>query len=162
MLDAGIAETVGGAVLFVDVDRFKAVNDRHTHAVGDQVLRRVADILRAHCRGHDDVVVRFGGDEFVVLLPMTATTEAAAVAERVRAAVDREPWGDLGAGLQVSVSVGVAAGGAARSGCCAPPTPRSSRPRRPDATASPSGRRAAAVAVGAGVDDVVVSEVRAG
>lgn len=110
MLDAGIAETVGGAALFVDVDRFKAVNDTFSHAVGDEVLRRVADILRAHCRTQD-VVVRFGGDEFVVLLPVTATAEAAVVAERVRAAVHREPWDEVAPGLGVSVSVGVAGSG---------------------------------------------------
>ncbi|GAA4359341.1 hypothetical protein GCM10023145_33000 [Angustibacter luteus] len=108
MLDAGIAESLGGAALFVDVDLFKDVNDRFSHAVGDEVLRRIADILRAHCRTHD-VVVRFGGDEFVVLLPATYAAEAAAVGERVRAAVHREPWHDLREGLSVSVSVGVAA-----------------------------------------------------
>ncbi len=108
MLDAGIAESLGGAALFVDVDLFKQVNDSFSHAVGDEVLRRIADILRAHCRAQD-VVVRFGGDEFVVLLPATSTPEAAAVAERVRAAVVREPWQDVRYGLEVSVSVGVAA-----------------------------------------------------
>ena len=108
MLDAGIAESLGGAALFVDVDLFKQVNDRFSHAVGDEVLRRIADILRAQCRSHD-VVVRFGGDEFVVLLPATSAQEAAAVAERVRSAVSREPWDDLHQGLGVSVSVGVAA-----------------------------------------------------
>ncbi len=108
MLDAGIAESLGGAALFVDVDLFKDVNDTFSHSVGDEVLRRIADILRAHCRTHD-VVVRFGGDEFVVLLPATSAHEAAAVGERVRAAVVREPWDDVHAGLTVSVSVGVAA-----------------------------------------------------
>jgi diguanylate cyclase (GGDEF)-like protein len=108
MLDAGIAESLGGAALFVDVDLFKQVNDRYSHAVGDEVLRRIADILRAQCRTHD-VVVRFGGDEFVVLLPATSSQEAAAVGERVRSAVSREPWDDLQQGLCVSVSVGVAA-----------------------------------------------------
>ncbi|MGN6610917.1 MAG: diguanylate cyclase [Angustibacter sp.] len=108
MLDAGIAESLGGAALFVDVDLFKQVNDRYSHSVGDEVLRRIADILRAQCRAHD-VVVRFGGDEFVVLLPATSAQEAAAVAERVRSAVAREPWDDVQPGLGVSVSVGVAA-----------------------------------------------------
>jgi diguanylate cyclase (GGDEF)-like protein len=108
MLDAGIAQSLGGAALFVDVDLFKDVNDRFSHSVGDEVLRRIADILRAHCRTHD-VVVRFGGDEFVVLLPTTSAWEAAAVGERVRAAVHREQWDDLREGLTVSVSVGVAA-----------------------------------------------------
>jgi diguanylate cyclase len=109
-LDAGIAEIVGGAALFLDVDRFKEVNDRHSHAVGDEVLRRIADILRAHCRDRD-VVVRFGGDEFVVVLPMTSTDEAAAVGERVRSAVVRERWQEVAPGLAVSVSVGAAASG---------------------------------------------------
>ncbi|WP_426566468.1 diguanylate cyclase [Angustibacter sp. McL0619] len=108
MLDVGIAQSLGGAALFVDIDLFKVVNDRFSHSVGDEVLRRIADILRAHCRSHD-VVVRFGGDEFVVLLPATAAVEAAAVGERVRAAVYREHWEDLRPGLAVSVSVGVAA-----------------------------------------------------
>lgn len=115
MLDAGIAETLGGAVLFVDIDRFKRVNDAFSHGVGDEVLRRVADILRAHCRTQD-VVVRFGGDEFVVLLPMTGADEAATVAERIRSAVGREPWCDVATSLTVSVSVGVAASGAAAGG----------------------------------------------
>jgi diguanylate cyclase len=110
MLDAGLAETVAGAALFVDIDLFKLINDRFSHSTGDQVLRRVADILRAHCRGHD-IVVRFGGDEFVVVLPVTSGDEAAVVAERVRSAVVREPWGDLSPGLAVSVSVGVASSG---------------------------------------------------
>jgi diguanylate cyclase len=109
MLDAGIADSLGGAALFVDVDLFKAVNDTYSHAVGDEVLRRIADILRVHCRSHD-VVVRFGGDEFVVLLPTTGAAEAAAVGERVRSAVAREDWDDVGPGLRVSVSVGVASG----------------------------------------------------
>lgn len=108
MLDAGIAESLGGAALFVDIDLFKDVNDRFSHSVGDEVLRRIADILRVHCRAHD-VVVRFGGDEFVVLLPSTSAAEASAVGERVRAAVVREPWDDVRPGLRVSVSVGVAA-----------------------------------------------------
>ncbi len=110
MLDAGIVETVAGAALFVDIDLFKKINDQFSHSVGDEVLCRIADILRAHCRGHD-MVVRFGGDEFVVVLPMTSGEEAAAVAERVRAAVFRESWGDLSPGLAVSVSVGVGSTG---------------------------------------------------
>src|SRR4029078_9026257 len=83
MLDAGIAESLGGAALFVDGGLFQAVNDRCSHAVGDEVLRRIADILRAHCRTHD-VVVRFGGDEFVVLLPATDAAGAAAGGEHGR------------------------------------------------------------------------------
>jgi diguanylate cyclase (GGDEF)-like protein len=110
MLDAGLAAGEPGAVLFVDVDQFKAVNDGHSYAAGDVVLQRVADILRAHCRLHD-VVVRFGGDEFIVLLPGIAGPGAAEVGERVRSAVAREPWADVSPGLRVSVSVGAAGAG---------------------------------------------------
>ena len=96
------------AVLFLDVDRFKQVNDHHSHGVGDAVLRRVAELLNRECRS-GDVVARFGGDEFVVLLPGAFEADALHVGERVHHAVRAERWGDLSAGLRVTVSVGVAA-----------------------------------------------------
>lgn len=107
MLDAGLATSVAGAALWIDVDQFKAVNDAHSYAAGDSVLCRVADVLRAHCRA-DDVIVRYGGDEFVVLLPEADVEVAAEVGERVRAAVAGEAWDVVSAGLRVTVSVGVA------------------------------------------------------
>ena len=73
------------AILF-DLDRFKAINDNHGHAVGDQVLRATADAVRELLRGGDHVA-RFGGEEFVVLLPETSGADALLVAEKMRTAI---------------------------------------------------------------------------
>jgi diguanylate cyclase (GGDEF)-like protein len=75
-----------GAALMIDIDRFKDFNDRHGHLAGDQVLRQVADALAANTRPSDRVY-RFGGEEFLVLLPGATIIEALAVADRQRAAV---------------------------------------------------------------------------
>jgi diguanylate cyclase (GGDEF)-like protein len=96
------------ALILVDVDHFKEVNDRFTHVVGDEVLRRVAASLQLQLRT-DDRLLRYGGDEFVVLLPGTGDEEANAVAERMRAAVAARPWDELADGLQVTITTGVAA-----------------------------------------------------
>ncbi|MDX6727052.1 MAG: two-component system, cell cycle response regulator [Baekduia sp.] len=95
------------AVLLIDADRFKSVNDEHGHAVGDVVLREVAHRLRDRVRA-EDVVGRWGGEEFVVVLPETTPDAAAAVAESLRAAVAGTPIDALGTRLDVTVSVGVA------------------------------------------------------
>ncbi len=73
----------GLAVLMVDLDNFKAVNDAHGHLAGDEVLRAVADALSAEVRGYD-AVGRFGGEEFVVLLSGVDTASATATADRLR------------------------------------------------------------------------------
>lgn len=91
----------------LDLDHFKTVNDRYGHAVGDRVLCRVAQILRAQLR-RDDVVARYGGEEFIVLLPETGIEESAAVIERVRVAAASEPWTELQEGLLLTLSAGVA------------------------------------------------------
>ena len=93
------------SAVFVDVDQFKAVNDIYSHAVGDEVLRRIAVILRTHCRA-DDVPVRYGGDEFVILV-FGGGAAAQEVAERLHEAVRTAPWGQVAPGLEVTVSVGV-------------------------------------------------------
>jgi diguanylate cyclase (GGDEF)-like protein len=95
------------SILFVDVDHFKAVNDGFSHDVGDRVLQLVADILRKHCRA-DDVVVRYGGDEFIVLVGGSDPTAATAVADRVLDAVRSSDWSDVADGLEVTVSIGLA------------------------------------------------------
>jgi diguanylate cyclase (GGDEF)-like protein len=91
----------GYAVLMVDVDHFKAVNDRHGHASGDRVLQRVAQGLRDSLRV-GDVIARWGGEEFCVLLPRIGLSDAQALAERVaqQIAAGGEP--------RVTVSIGVA------------------------------------------------------
>lgn len=96
-------ETVTGtSFLMIDVDHFKNVNDRFGHAVGDRVLRRVAELLVTATR-NNDVVARVGGEEFAVLLPHTDEETATDVAERVRAAIALHTHDP-----QVTVSVGVA------------------------------------------------------
>jgi diguanylate cyclase (GGDEF)-like protein len=97
------------AVLYIDVDYFKRVNDRVGHGGGDAVLQAVADRLRAAVRP-GDVVSRFGGDEFVVVASGVAGVEAATViAERIRSGVS-EPVRIDGRRLSVTVSIGVAVG----------------------------------------------------
>jgi diguanylate cyclase (GGDEF)-like protein len=96
------------SVLTVDIDHFKAVNDRFGHDGGDVVLRVVAERMRADLRA-DDVIGRWGGEEFVVVLPMTPVSGAVIAAERLRAAVAASPVsvGQTGT-VDVTVSVGCA------------------------------------------------------
>ena len=95
------------SVLALDVDHFKRINDTFGHEVGDRVLRRVAETCRSALR-RDDVIGRTGGEEFVVVMPGADARVALEVAERLRAAVERAEWGDVAAGLRVTVSVGAA------------------------------------------------------
>lgn len=95
------------ALLLIDVDHFKRVNDQHGHAVGDEVLCRVAAVLQRSAR-EVDTVARMGGEEFCVLAPLTDLHGAALLAERLRLAVG-ESAQDPGA-VPVTISVGVALG----------------------------------------------------
>jgi diguanylate cyclase (GGDEF)-like protein len=97
------------AVLFIDLDHFKEVNDRHGHLVGNLVLREVATALSQQVRACD-VFGRVGGDEFMTLLPHTGLAQAEAIAERLRQSVERHSV-DLAKGRKVDfvrVSIGVA------------------------------------------------------
>jgi diguanylate cyclase (GGDEF)-like protein len=91
------------SILMVDIDHFKQLNDMHGHIKGDIVLKSVANILKSASRMHDEVG-RFGGEEFLVVLPDTGPEEAIAVAERIR----REIQAHEDEGLWVTVSAGVA------------------------------------------------------
>jgi diguanylate cyclase (GGDEF)-like protein len=104
------AEPVSLAV--VDIDRFKAVNDDASHSRGDEVLRRVAGLLREHSRTGDEVY-RWAGDEFLVVLPTATETQALAAVDRLRAAVAGADWADLQLPEPVTVSIGVATAAAA-------------------------------------------------
>ncbi len=96
------------SVLLMDLDHFKAVNDRYGHAVGDQVLCRFAEVVRGCVRSFD-VLVRRGGEEFELIMPGTTTVEGWRVAERIRSKLARDPL-SVRADLQVpqTVSVGLA------------------------------------------------------
>jgi diguanylate cyclase (GGDEF)-like protein len=96
------------ALLLIDADRFKAVNDDHGHAVGDVVLRELAARLRERVR-REDIVGRWGGEEFVVALPETTPDGAAAVAEALRAGIAGAPIEADDLALGVTISIGVAA-----------------------------------------------------
>ena len=103
------AQRYGSAfsLMIGDIDAFKRINDELLHAVGDEVLKAVASILRQHTR-EVDVVVRFGGEEFVVLFPETTLGDAVTAAEKLRREIEQYPWDALHAGLQVTMSMGVA------------------------------------------------------
>jgi len=96
-----------GFVLF-DLDHYKAVNDTYGHAAGDEVMRAVARICRAAIR-EIDVIGRYGGDEFVIVLPECDLAAAAIVAERVRKTLESSPIPVAGQELVVTLSAGVAA-----------------------------------------------------
>ncbi len=105
------AREVGGvfAVMMVDLDRFKTVNDRYGHDAGDAVLREFSRRLQENIRGVD-LVARFGGEEFFVAMPDIDQPAAAKAAERIRAAIEGSPVVlPCGAGeVEVTVSIGVA------------------------------------------------------
>lgn len=94
------------ALLFIDLDGFKGVNDAFGHPVGDRLLSHVSQCIRAGLRVQD-TVARLGGDEFVVLVAINDPSDAASVAEKVREQVDRPLTLDAGA-VQVSASIGIA------------------------------------------------------
>jgi diguanylate cyclase (GGDEF)-like protein len=96
-------------LLMLDLDRFKAFNDRYGHLAGDQALREMADVLRQNARSVD-ILARYGGEEFAVILPETDLARAASHAERIRAAVADHVFLSQETGLehQVTVSIGVA------------------------------------------------------
>lgn len=98
------------AVVFFDIDRFKAINDTHGHAVGDRVLAAAGRLLRETLRSSSDWVARYGGEEFVLVLPEAALEQAVDAAERLRQTVAQQLRVPLegGAALQITASFGVA------------------------------------------------------
>ena len=97
-----------GALLLVDIDHFKRVNDHYGHLAGDHVLRHIVGVLRQRLRA-SDVLGRYGGEEFMVLLPGTDLHGAAQLAEQLRQAVQAAPCEWQGQRIAFTVSIGVAA-----------------------------------------------------
>lgn len=93
--------------IIIDTDNFKEINDRYGHVAGDDVLREIAERMTANSR-RVDLLARYGGDEFVIILPQTPLRGAMTEAERLCTAVSGQPFRDLPAGITVSVSIGVA------------------------------------------------------
>jgi diguanylate cyclase (GGDEF)-like protein len=95
------------ACIMADLDHFKSINDRYGHPAGDAVIAQVAQILVDGCR-EQDIVCRYGGEEFAVILPMTGEAEAQAIAERLRLAIASHQGRYNGLRIDVTCSFGVA------------------------------------------------------
>ncbi|HKZ80667.1 MAG TPA: diguanylate cyclase, partial [Pyrinomonadaceae bacterium] len=96
------------AVLSMDVDDFKRINDQYGHAIGDRVLATIAGVVRKELR-QMDILTRYAGDEFVAIMPMASTTMAQFVSERVRGAVEAQNYSvKAGKVVQLGISLGVA------------------------------------------------------
>lgn len=94
------------SVVMCDIDHFKRINDKFSHQVGDEVLKTLGRIFKAYSRSVD-TVARFGGEEFVLLLPETPKEKAAVLCEKLRAAVEHYPWSEIHPELKVTISFGV-------------------------------------------------------
>lgn len=95
------------SILFVDLDHFKAINDRFGHVTGDRVLRECAQLMRQGSRS-EDVVARWGGEEFLLVLMGADAQRASEIAERLRAAVEGHGWSAIDPALAVTLSIGLA------------------------------------------------------
>jgi diguanylate cyclase (GGDEF)-like protein len=96
----------GFTVAIADVDYFKKINDTYSHQIGDEVLKRIAILMRINCRA-EDMVARYGGEEFVFLFPETRSEQAFIACEKIRASIEKFDWSQIQKGLQVTVSIGV-------------------------------------------------------
>lgn len=94
------------SLALADLDYFKKINDQYSHAVGDDVLRAVANILAEGCRKHD-TVGRYGGEEFLLVLPETDSQAAWIICERLRVTIERHDWSVIAANLTVTMSFGI-------------------------------------------------------
>jgi diguanylate cyclase (GGDEF)-like protein len=115
---AGPDKHAGGVFLLLDIDRFKSINDRYGHGAGDAVLKSVASRLSTALR-EEDVLIRWGGEEFLAYLPGAATDEARRICARLLAAVSATPIAADGHALTVTVSIGF---------CPRPATPEETDP----------------------------------
>jgi two-component system cell cycle response regulator len=94
------------SAMMVDIDKFKKVNDSHGHTIGDQILIELTERIRANIRDID-ILGRYGGDEFAILLPDTGLESARQVAERLRAAISGDPFRTEAGLIHITVSIGV-------------------------------------------------------
>ncbi len=94
-------------VAMIDIDWFKSVNDDRGHLTGDRTLRTLVELLQRHLRAGDRLA-RFGGEEFILLMPATGEPDAVEVADRLRGLVQGHDWSALAEGLCLTVSIGIA------------------------------------------------------
>jgi diguanylate cyclase (GGDEF)-like protein len=107
-LELAEARTLGIPVTtcFVDLDNFKHINDEFSHAIGDMVLQTVARLL-AQCASEGGAVGRYGGEEFVLVLPGVESADARAIGERILEAINRFAWETIAPGLTVTLCAGI-------------------------------------------------------
>ncbi len=106
-IERSLRSNSGLCILMIDIDHFKIVNDERGHACGDALIRRIGEILRNERRKYD-YAGRYGGEEFLMVLPNTAIADAAVVADRVRMRFSEEAVECDGASISVTASIGVA------------------------------------------------------
>ncbi|PSJ61846.1 PleD family two-component system response regulator [Kumtagia ephedrae] len=108
LFDRAVSRRRPLSMMITDLDRFKSINDTHGHDGGDDVLREFARRLRKNVRGID-LACRYGGEEFVIVMPDTEASVAEKVAERIRAEIERHPFpvGKTGQTIALTISVGV-------------------------------------------------------
>jgi diguanylate cyclase (GGDEF)-like protein/PAS domain S-box-containing protein len=94
------------SVAMCDIDFFKQVNDKFSHHIGDEVLKVIAKLLKNYTRSVD-TVGRYGGEEFVLILPETSKANAKILCEKIRRAIERHHWNSLRQGLRVTMSMGI-------------------------------------------------------
>jgi diguanylate cyclase (GGDEF)-like protein len=94
------------SVMIGDIDHFKKINDRFSHAMGDEVLRHVSRLLQSNTR-ETDIVARYGGEEFVIALPQTTLAQAVVLCEKLRCCIENHPWHGLHSDLKVTMSMGL-------------------------------------------------------
>ncbi len=106
-IEAGIRNRRWISAVLVDIDGFKSLNDVFGHLMGDRIIQSIANLFQKNCRKRDKIG-RFGGDEFLIVLPETGPKGAAKLAERLRKIVETSVSGELGLSLSVTSSLGVA------------------------------------------------------
>jgi diguanylate cyclase (GGDEF)-like protein len=107
LLRSGLERSQPPCLALVDMDNFKTINDKFSHHVGDEVLKRIAQILKAYIR-EEDMVARLGGDEFVIVFKTADLKVAHQVCQRISGAVREFAWSAISPGLQANISVGLA------------------------------------------------------
>jgi len=95
------------SLVFLDIDNFKLINDVYGHLTGDQVLQQFAAILQQNTR-KNDIIARWGGEEFALILPSTSAKEALLIAERIRSRVESQVFTNNGIMCKITVSAGIA------------------------------------------------------
>jgi len=104
----GLRNKTKKSLLLLDIDHFKLINDNHGHLIGDQCLTDVANIIRHVAKRKTDLVARFGGEEFVVLLTNTSLNEARQVAELIRQQIEQKSFIYDDLKINITISIGVA------------------------------------------------------